>query len=219
MEFCAQQRFNPPPPNTVQPPASAGAARAAWPARSGRPATAGRFGRSSRPSQALQVAATTNARPSEVVCTKNTIIQDTKLPREGKFFELEMTVRDCELDEYGVVNNAVYAAYIETARQEMIASLGVCTGSIARAGRAMALSELNVKYFAPLKRGAKFVVMVRVVGIRGVRMLMEHLIATLPERKLVLEAMATVVCLNEDYRPTRMFPEMANLLHFFSHPN
>jgi hypothetical protein len=33
----------------------------------------------------------------------------------------------------------------------MIASLGVCTGSIARAGRAMALSELNVKYFAPLK--------------------------------------------------------------------
>jgi hypothetical protein len=99
-----------------------------------------------------------------------------------------------------------------------------------------------------LQRGAKFVVMVRFVQIKGVRMLMEHLIATLPDRKvrrssplqpvathvdvspelmsmiiciwqLVLEAMATVVCLNQDYRPTRMFPEMANLLHFFSHPN
>ena len=100
----------------------------------------------------------------------------------------------------------------------MIASLGVRTASIARAGRAMAVSELNVKYFAPLKvrvpiacglysylfsneittlrcvacidrdvlqRGAKFVVMVRVVGIKGVRMLMEHLITTLPERKVV----------------------------------
>ena len=35
-----------------------------------------------------------------------------------------------------------------------------------------------------LQRGAKFVVMVRVVGIKGVRMLMEHLIKTLPERKV-----------------------------------
>lgn len=130
-----------------------------------------------------------------------------------------MTVRDCDLDVYGVVNNAVYAGYIEIARQEMLASLGVCTASIVRTDRAMALSELNVKYFAPLKRGAKFVVMVRVVQIKGVRMLMEHLIATLPDRKLVLEATATVVCLNQEYRPTRMFPEMAKLLPFFSHPN
>nr|CAB3447431.1 unnamed protein product [Digitaria exilis] len=216
MEFCAQHRFNLPPPNTKQPPASsatasAGAARA-------HPAD-DLLGRSSRPSRALlQVTATKNARPSEVVCVNNTI-RHTRLPRPGRFFELEMTVRDCELDKYGVVNNAIYAGYIETARQEMVARLGVCTGTIARTGRAMALSELNVKYFAPLKRGTKFVVMVRVVGIKGVRMRMEHLIATLPERKLVLEAMATVVCLNKDYRPTRMFPEMANLLHFFSHPD
>nr|CAB3450589.1 unnamed protein product [Digitaria exilis] len=220
MEFCTQHRFNLPHPNTKQPPASsatasAGVARVARP-RSAHPAVH-LFGRSSRPSQAvLQVANTTNACSSEVVCVKNTI-QNTKLPR---FFELEMMVRDCELDKYGVVNNAIYAGYIETARQEMVASLGVCTGLIAPTGRAMAISELNVKYFTPpLKRGAKFVVMVRVVGIKGVRMRMEHLIATLPERKLVLEAMATVVCLNKDYRPTRMFPEMANLLHFFSHPD
>jgi hypothetical protein len=101
----------------------------------------------------------------------------------------------------------------------MLASLGVCTASIVRTDRAMALSELNVKYFAPLKvtffivhefgiharfcmnaymyilqqRGAKFVVMVRVVQIKGVRMLMEHLIATLPDRKVRLGGIYTLV--------------------------
>jgi hypothetical protein len=34
--------------------------------------------------------------------------------REGKFFEVEMAVRDCELDKYGVVSSAVLAAFMET---------------------------------------------------------------------------------------------------------
>ena len=38
-----------------------------------------------------------------------------------------------------------------------------------------------------LQRGAKFVVMVRIVQIKGVRMLVEHLIATLPDREVSLD--------------------------------
>ena len=33
--------------------------------------------------------------------------------REDKFCLVEMEVRDCELDQYGLVSSAVYADYIE----------------------------------------------------------------------------------------------------------
>ncbi|KAE8808534.1 hypothetical protein D1007_14921 [Hordeum vulgare] len=99
----------------------------------------------------------------------------------------------------------------------MAASIGFSMTSIARTGNAMAVLELNLKYFKPLLRGAKFVVKVRLVQIKGTRILVDHIIETLPDRTLVLEATATVVCLNKDYRPTRVFPEMSSKLQrFFS---
>jgi acyl-CoA thioesterase FadM len=57
--------------------------------------------------------------------------------------------------------------------------------------------------------GDRFVVKVKPVQIKGVRMIVEHKIEALPDRKLVLEGRATVVCLNKDFRPTRVFPELS----------
>jgi len=58
-----------------------------------------------------------------------------------------------------------------------------------------------------LQRGAMFVVMVRVVQIKGVRMLMEHLIATLPDRKVRRRLSAYVYfgeMVTSDHRPQRV---------------
>jgi acyl-CoA thioesterase FadM len=106
--------------------------------------------------------------------------------REDKFCIVEMEVRDCELDQYGLVSSAVYAEYIEngrysmcsaytfttwafinlfctwhvrtlhnahpvSAREEVASRLGIGRDSIAGTGNAMALSELNLNYFGPLK--------------------------------------------------------------------
>ena len=98
-------------------------------------------GRATRAVQAA-VSANSNNGSELFIGAKNNTIQDTKLPRckfslqlsrslgirsaqclilifvaksrEGKFFEVEMTVRDCELDKYRVVSSAVLAAYMET---------------------------------------------------------------------------------------------------------
>ncbi|KAL6911674.1 hypothetical protein ACP4OV_000479 [Aristida adscensionis] len=226
------------PPNARQPPprpvvTSTGSPRAGG-ARSGHPAVVlvGRPRRRRAPAP-LQAAAP-DSRPLEAFCTKNAS-QDAELRfgtdesvrsihaatrcrgrAVGKFYEVEMMVRDCDLDQYGVVNNAVFASYMDKAREEVLASFGMSRDSIARTGRAMALSDLNIRYLAPLKRGAKFVVMMRLVQAKGVRVLAEHFIETLRERKLVLEATATAVFLDQDYLPTRVFPEMSKLLRFFS---
>ncbi|XP_025825384.1 acyl-acyl carrier protein thioesterase ATL4, chloroplastic-like [Panicum hallii] len=129
--------------------------------------------------------------------------------RKDKFFEIEMKVLDDELDEYGVVNNAIYASYLHSGRDVVLEKLGISVDYWTSTGNAMALSELNLKYYAPLRSGDRFVVKVKPVQIKGVRMIVEHMIETLPERKLVLEGRATVVCLNKDFRPTRVFPELS----------
>ncbi|KAF7049027.1 hypothetical protein CFC21_101104 [Triticum aestivum] len=171
---------------------------------------------SSHPSRPRHVEALAGPATCSHGISNGNVGQDIQL-RTDKFFELEMTVHDSELDQYGVVHNAMYVVYIHKAREEMAASIGFSMTSIASSGNAMAVLELNLKYFKPLLRGAKFVVKVRLVQIKGTRILVDHIIETLPNRELVLEATATVVCLNKDYRPTRVFPEMSfKLRRFFS---
>nr|CAB3485347.1 unnamed protein product [Digitaria exilis] len=136
---------------------------------------------------------------------------------KDRFFEIEMVVGDGDLDEYGVVNNAIYASYLHSGRDVLLEKMGISVDYWTSTGNAMAVSELNLKYFAPLKSGDRFVVKVKPVQIKGVRIVVEHMIETLPDRKLVLEGRATAVCLNKDFRPTRVFPELsASLAEVFS---
>ncbi|SPT19505.1 unnamed protein product [Triticum aestivum] len=137
--------------------------------------------------------------------------------RKDKYFEVEMKVHDTELDRYGVVHNAVYSSYIQHGHDKLFESLGISVDAITSKGNALALSEVQLKYIAPLRSGDRFVIKVKLRQIKGVRVIFAHTIETLQDHKLVLEAKGAVVCLDKDYRPTHIFPDMSTkILQFFS---
>lgn len=85
-------------------------------------------------------------------------------------YELEMKVRDYELDMEGIVNNANYQHYLEHARHEFLLTLGPGFGEMVEQGISPVVTRVDIRYKTPLRSGDKFVcrLYLRREGIRYV---------------------------------------------------
>lgn len=119
-------------------------------------------------------------------------------------YTVDLLVRDYELDQYGVVNNSVYLNYLEHARHDFLVSVGIDPAAVAREGRALALSEIHVRFRQPLRSRDRFRITVGIDALKGARAVMGQRILREPDDVLILEAEAVAVFLDEAGRPTRV---------------
>lgn len=108
-------------------------------------------------------------------------------------FEMEMRVRDYEVDCQGIVNNAIYLHYMEHTRHEFCRRAGCSFPEMHARGIDPVLRSVNIEYRRSLGLGQDFVSCIN-IRREGARFIFEQDIYALPGRRLAAMAEVTVVC-------------------------
>lgn len=117
-------------------------------------------------------------------------------------YQLELSVRDYELDLQGIVNNSVYQNYLEHARHEFLSTRNIDFAKLHTEGVDLVVSKIEIEYKQPLKSRDKFVVKLKTNKEGNLRIIFEQDIYRLPDNKLVVNAKVTGVCLKNG-RPVK----------------
>lgn len=129
----------------------------------------------------------------------------------NKDFELQLSVRDYELDTQGVVNNSVYQNYLEHARHEFLKSVGLNFNKLHENGTDAVVHKIELIYKKPLMGDDRFVVRTHAEKSGNVRFVFYQNIYRLPDDELILKGVVTAVFM-ENGRPIRPPKEVVSAL-------
>ena len=108
-----------------------------------------------------------------------------------------------DTDLAGIVYYANYLKFIERARTEWVASLGVDQMALRAAqGIVFAVRRVEADFLRPAKFGDDLVVETKVQGLSGARIVLEQVVLREGERLFV--SVVTLVCLTEDGHAARL---------------
>ncbi|XP_047331964.1 acyl-acyl carrier protein thioesterase ATL3, chloroplastic-like [Impatiens glandulifera] len=140
----------------------------------------------------------------QVFCSNNLALEFKSGQSMRGFHEIELQVRDYELDQFGVVNNSVYSSYCQHGQKELMGLIGINAVDVVSSGEALALSEMTLKFLNPLRSGDRFVTKVRISNSSADRFYFEYYIFKLPDYEPILEAKSSGVWLDKNHRPVRL---------------
>ena len=110
-------------------------------------------------------------------------------------FQLEMEVRDYELDCEQIVNNANYLHYMEHTRHKFCQEAGFPFIEMHKNGIDAVVRKIELEYFTPLKSGDKFLSCISLVR-KGPRFIFYQDLYKLSGEK-VIEGIVTAVILKD----------------------
>jgi len=116
----------------------------------------------------------------------------------------DIKVRSYECDTYGHVNNAVYLNYLEAARHEFLAALGLDYAALRAAGHGLVVARVDIRYRRPVVEGDSLAIYSRPIKRLRVGGIMEQRIVKNAE--LVAEAEVTWVSIDGRGRAAPMPP-------------
>ena len=128
--------------------------------------------------------------------------QVRKMSAQENEFELELKVRDYEVDLQGIVNNAVYQHYLEHARHEFLISRNIDFAALHAQGKDLIVARIEIDYKFPLQSRDHFKVTLRVKKEGPLKVIFEQTIRRMPDNKMIIQAKVTGICL-KDGRPVR----------------
>lgn len=117
-------------------------------------------------------------------------------------YELELSVRDYELDVQGVVNNAVYQNYLEHARHEFLKEIGLNFVELHKKGTDAVVHKIELEYKQSLKADDEFVIRMKAEPSGNVRFIFTQDIYRKSDNALILKGKVTAVFMKNG-RPIR----------------
>ena len=109
--------------------------------------------------------------------------------------EIELEVRDYELDIQGIVNNAVYQNYLEHARHKFILMLGIDFAQLHRDGIDPVVVRAEIDYRSSLTSGDRFVVRSRLTAVGKLRFIFNQEIVRISDEAICVSAVITAATL------------------------
>lgn len=113
------------------------------------------------------------------------------MEKKNYIFELELDVRDYEVDYEGIVNNSVYLNYMEHTRHEFCRLAGLTFEDMHLSGIDPVVCRAEIDYLRPLRSGNRFVSCLSLERC-GVRFVFCQDIYLLPKREICVRGRISV---------------------------